>query len=141
MSNEHIMNNVEEITIYFPKEGVTLGCCVVQIDKEAYRLEEGTVLVESASYGDIVRLSKQEDGTFVFRELIRPSGFQRYWRLLSKNIIESEPFQTLLAEVTAQDGYWQQDFGGVIDIYLPFSSTIEIEAEVNRIVQLLNTTD
>jgi hypothetical protein len=129
---------MEEIDIYFPEENITVGCCVVQLERNTYRLEEGTVLAESASYGDIVRLAKQEDGVFVFQGIITPSGLQRYWRLLSKDIIQSVLFQELLAKVITQGGYWQQDFGGVIDIYTPSSSSIDIEVEVNCIIQLLN---
>jgi hypothetical protein len=134
-----MIDTMEEITIYFPADGVFVSCQVTWVDTACCRLEEGTVLVESASYGDTIRVSKHDDGTWVFQEMRQPSGLKRHWRLLSEQLIAAQPFQALLAHVMAHDGYWQQDFGGVIDIYLPTTCPIDLEADVDRMIRMLTT--
>ena len=134
------MNTNQELTICFLTESVTLRCIASYIEPGIYRLEESTVMaaVESATYGDIVSLIEQEDGTFVFQSVIKPSGLKRYCHIASEKLVTSPLFQAILVEVMAQGGYWEQVFGGVVDIYLPQTATLDIKMEIDHIKSIVN---
>lgn len=127
------IDEAHRLRIKFPEDGVTLGSFVSSIEPGLYRLEEGTAGCVEATYGDIVALREQGDGISVFEGIVTPSGLKRYFYLLSAERIAMPACQALLAEVMHQGGYWQQDFGGMLDIYLPSNATLDVETVVESL--------
>lgn len=83
-----------------------------------FRLEESSLLGE-ACYHDVIRASPKADGSLEFGGLAVPSGLHTQEWLLSKALIESAAFESVLEWVMSVGGNWEQAFGGLLLIHVP----------------------
>jgi hypothetical protein len=83
-----------------------------------FRFEESSLLGE-AHYHDIIRASLKVDGSLEFEGVALPSGLHTEEWLLSKALIESAEFRSVLNWVTSVGGNWEQAFGGLLLLHVP----------------------
>lgn len=83
-----------------------------------FRLEESSLLGE-ARYDDIIRASPKADGSLEFGGVASPSGLHTEEWLLSRTLIESAEFDSVLKWVTSVGGNWEQAFGGLLILHVP----------------------
>ncbi len=95
-------------------ESLLLSCAGAGL----FRLEESSLLGE-AQYHDIIRASSKADGSLEFRGVVALSGFHTEEWILSKSLIESPEFRSVLAWVMSVGGNWEQAFGGLLLVHVP----------------------
>lgn len=120
--------------VQFEEDGITINNLLLSPLKDLwYRIAESTAFVEAASYGDIIEVKELVDGTLLFIKVIEKSPLQTYDFLLPIHIVNSLLFKDFLKDVSADGGYWETLFGGVVNIYLPQTSKINPHIVVEKI--------
>ena len=108
----------EELSIEFPDEGVTTSCAVSAVD-DHYRLDAVPMLVEAASYGDVIEATVVSPTTLRFVRVVRPGGWHVLSYVLPRDWREAPAAVGVLDEAARQGGHWEVAFGGVVVICLP----------------------
>jgi hypothetical protein len=116
------------------EESIEGNYLVTPLAGRHYRLDEATFFAEGADYGDLIELDRNSDGTYSFVRVIAPSAFHRSDFLIPQRLVGSTKLQGLLDAVSAQGGYWDRVFGGVLAIYLPPTSTLDPEQAFRAMV-------
>jgi hypothetical protein len=128
------MDSTLEIDVNFETEGVMANnMLLTQIGQNLYRIEETPILIESASYKDIIEAHLQPDGSLSFRRVVKKAEIKTFEFILSKELIGSERFRLLLDRVTESGGRWERVLGGCVYIHLPLESKLDPEREIDSI--------
>jgi hypothetical protein len=99
---------------------------VEDLGERRYRLHEFPVFTESASYLDVVEADRQPDGALRFRRVATLSGLRTWRWILPKSVVDAEEaLAEFCAAVMAAGGFWQRDFGGVLQVALPPAADLD----------------
>jgi hypothetical protein len=88
------------------------------VGPDLFRLEESSLLGEGR-YHDPIRVSRRDDNSLQFQEIVTPSGLQTEEWILSKDLMESHEFRLVLDWVMSVGGNWEQAFGGLLLVHVP----------------------
>src|SRR2546426_12591520 len=106
---------------------------VEELGEGRYRLHEFPVFTESASYLDVVEADRQTDGALRFRRVATPSGLRTWRWILPRSVVDAEEaVAEFCAAVMAAGGFWQRDFGGVLQVALPPAAELDPDAWLDR---------
>jgi hypothetical protein len=108
-----------ETTIEFPSEGVTTSATVTRVGERLYRLDTVPVMIESASFRDVIEADEVGEKTLRFRQVAQKSGWQVFDFILARDVIESEKISKVLRRVEEIGGHWERIFGGCLFICIP----------------------
>ena len=97
-----------------PSESLLPSCAGADI----FRLEESSFVGE-ARHPDLIRASLKADGSLEFREIVSPSGLHTAAWLLSRALIESAEFSSVLDWVRSVGGNWERALGGLLLVHVP----------------------
>lgn len=106
---------------------------VTPLGGDLYRLEESSLFGE-AMYQDVIKAKHLEDGGLQFSSVETRSGMAVQSWILSEGVITDAPFQSILRDVMAAGGNWEQAFGGLLLIHTPPDIANEIFARVQECV-------
>lgn len=90
-----------------------------------YRLDESRAFCFRPSLGDVIKADTLANHTLQFRRVAKKSGLRQKRYLISRQMVESDRFKTLLSKVTALGGYWERVAGGLLILHLPRSVPFE----------------
>ena len=129
------MDQIQQIDVTFETEEATAkDMCLALIGPNLFRVEEAPIFVESVSYGDIIEAYRQDDGSLLFRQVVKKSDLKSYQFILPTEIITSDNILTLLDKITSIGGHWERLFGGCLFIYIPANIDYDPTDEINRVV-------
>jgi hypothetical protein len=100
---------------------------------DLFRLEQSSFLSE-ARYHDVIRASSKVDGSLEFAGLAVPSGLHTQDWLLSKALIESAEFDSVLNWVTSVGGNWELAFGGLLLLHVPVDLAGAAQDRINLLL-------
>lgn len=123
----------KDVSIEFPKEGLTVGCMVEFLGNDEYQLLEHPLMSESAKYGDIIKGKEKENGKITFIKVLKKSKYKMFGYILSKSLRESNGFIKLIEKLNVLGVYWQQDLGGCFVFFVPKNQKINLKKEINDI--------
>jgi hypothetical protein len=130
------MDQTLEIDVAFESDGVTVkNMLLTRVDHNLYCIEEIPYLVCGVSYKDIIEADHQPDGSLMFRRVVKKSEMKEYSLILSKKLIDSEGFTSMLDRVTEAEGHWEIVCGGWVFIYLPSGCKLDPYQEIDEICQ------
>ena len=113
---------------------------VTQLTPNRFRLEEGAFLMFDAGLHDIIEADLQDDGSYVFRDVIDKSTWQMFDFVLSKELAESHAFKEQLFRTVEQlGGTWETMFGGLVNLYLPQGIQFNLQEQIAAITQELGS--
>ena len=124
----------KDVSINFPEEGLVTSCEVEELGEGLYKLLDHPIMAGQAKYGDTIRAEIESPGQLKFLEVVEESDNKMFDFILSKEIIESEKFKALKERLNRENIFWQQDFGGCFMCFIPKDCTLDIEAEIGKIV-------
>jgi hypothetical protein len=101
---------------------------VEEVGADQYQLLRCPVFAEAVHYGDVIQAERQSDNSLLFRRVIEPSTYRTWTWVLSSEIVESPPITQLCNIVMAVGGYWQQDYGGILQLVLPADADLNPDA-------------
>lgn len=127
---------MREMRIYFPDEGMTYGLLVTPLGDDHYRLEESSIFVDIARYGDTLHVVREANGRYLLRAVVPTSQFQTHTIVLSKQVTEATDFQLFVKQLEDEGGNWEIRFGGFVTLNLPQSSSYDLEAALATLKQL-----
>jgi hypothetical protein len=99
---------------------------------DLFLLEESS-FVRVIYYRDVIRASREGDGSLRFQEVVRPSDLWRESWILSKQKIQSTEMQRVLQEVMDLGGNWEQALGGCLIVHIPMASAAVIKKHLEAI--------
>jgi hypothetical protein len=108
-----------ETAIEFPKEGVTTSCPITKVGERRFRLDGIPPFAKSAGYQDIIEAEEIAENRLRFIRVAERSGWRTYTFVLTASGIKSDWGQTLLRELEAIGGHWEQVFGGLLFVCMP----------------------
>lgn len=120
------------LRIYFPEDALTVNLEATPLGGQYFRLEEGSIFIDSADFGDIINLEKQANGVYRFQGVATRSAFKSTTAVLSKATTESKEFGRFLEQVIASGGYWEIRFGGLVIVAVPEGAPIDPTTELAR---------
>jgi hypothetical protein len=109
----------DRIAIEFPDDGVTANIAVTQVGGRLFRLDSVPLLVESASFRDVIEADRLDEATLRFCTVVKASKWNVYDFFLLKERLESAEVQGVLKRVIDSGGYWEQFLGGCLYVCLP----------------------
>jgi hypothetical protein len=129
------MEKLVSIKIHFDKveKGFSETLTVRPLDENTYLVEE-TPALQIVGFKDIIEATAQEDGSLYYQRTVEKSNFQTFNYLLSKKVTESDLLKGLLAKILAEKGYWEILLGGLLFVYLPKGSALEVGQELDKII-------
>ncbi|AIQ17670.1 hypothetical protein H70357_14125 [Paenibacillus sp. FSL H7-0357] len=107
---------------------------VTPVARDKYRIEETPIFNPGIALGDIIRV-KEKQGISYYVETVEKSGFRRYAWLLSKEAASSKEIRDMKQRIEDDEGRTEQIFGGLLVIHMPYSSGIDVEGEMARIIE------
>lgn len=119
-----------DLSIEFPKEGVTTGCNVKILGEGLYQLCEHPVFAESAQYGDTIKAKRISGSKIQFTKVVQRSGLVMHDFVLPKNVVNSAQFDALKTKLNEHGIFWQQDFSGLFLCFSGHGSEINIRHEI-----------
>ncbi len=105
---------------------------VTPLGSDLYRLEESSFWGE-IRYLDVIRATVRDDGSLLFKEVVKPSELATESWVLSKEIMASGELRAVLDRVIALGGNWEQAFGGVLMVHVPKQSMEMIAAQIKSL--------
>jgi hypothetical protein len=119
--------------IYFDG-GDSEDLILTPLGDDLYVLEESSLL-GYASYKDVIRARRREDGDFSFISLERPSGFVMQSWPLTQDTIDSSDFGSILEQIMAVGGHWERAFGGLLLVHTPEDRMQEITDRIKALTK------
>jgi hypothetical protein len=101
---------------------------VEEVGPDQYQLLSCPFFAEAAHYGDVIEAERQPDNSLLFRRVVGPSTYRTWTWVLSCEIVESPPIVELCNTVEALQGYWQRDYGGILQLVLPADADLDPDA-------------
>lgn len=99
-------------------DGDTEELLLTPVGHELFLLEESSLLGHGF-YHDTISTKTRDDGSLEFVEVVKPSGLSSSTWILSKSLVESETFSSVLADVMRAGGNWERALGGLVVLHLP----------------------
>jgi hypothetical protein len=115
---EYCENTADRRTGLIFENGDSEWLMLAEVGGGLYRLEESS-FAGDAMYGDTIHADATPNGDLIFRGFAERSALKSQSWVLSAELIESEPINAILANVTAAGGMWERAFGGVLLIHTP----------------------
>jgi len=109
----------EQIQVEFPDDGMTATLAVTQVGDRQFRLESVPMMIDSASFRDVIEADRLDETTLRFVKVVEPSGWKVFEFYLLKERLESQEMRELLQRVKSTGGHWEQFLGGCLCICLP----------------------
>jgi hypothetical protein len=123
-------NGADKRTLILYENGDSESLLLSPVGPDLFRLEESSLLGHG-NYHDVIRASANGAGSFQFREVAARSGFQTESWILSKDLIESDEFSSILDWVISVGGNWERAFGGLILVHVPHHLADAVRNRVN----------
>jgi hypothetical protein len=108
-----------DTNIEFPSEGTTVSATVEALGGKRYRLRSAALLVESASFMDVIEADEAADGNLTFQRVVERSGWQVFDFMVSREFVASGKLEPILARAVDLGGHWERVFGGMLFICVP----------------------
>ena len=105
--------------VEFPDERLTLTVPFTQVGDRLYRLDGVPIATEAASFDDIIEAEQCNNERIRFVRVAEPGGWRTFDFILPPYKIESEWGQSLLRELEARGGHWEQVLGGLSFVCVP----------------------
>lgn len=129
------MEKSQEVRLSF-EEGSEGGIeYVTPLEKNLYRLDATPVFVDvEVSFGDIIEAEVQANGVLRFRRVAVRSPWHHWSWVLSKDTVESAPFQAFQQAIETYGGVWERVFGGVFFVHLPPDTDFDPDAALDQVI-------
>ena len=121
-------DNIARTRIHY-ENGDNEDLLVTPLGNNLYRLEESSLFGE-ASYRDVIHAARRDDGGLLFLNLETPSDLVMQSWVLGQEIIDSPGFRSILEQVMALGGNWEQAFGGLVLVHTPPDRVEEIAERI-----------
>jgi hypothetical protein len=108
-----------EIYVEFPNEEISVNLELTQVGPRLFRIGSVPLLIEVASFGDVIEADSCSDGGLRFVRIAERGGWRTYDFWLSTKMIESEHIASILNRVLSLGGHWEHVFDGVLFLCLP----------------------
>lgn len=110
---------VNETPVEFTEEQVTVTLELTPAGPRLFRIESVPIMVEAASFGDVIEVDTGADGGLRFVRIAERGGWRTYDFMLPAEMIGSEHITTIQERVLSLGGHWEQVFGGILLLCLP----------------------
>jgi hypothetical protein len=121
-----------ETLVEFPDEQVTVTLELAQVGPRLFRIGSVPIMVEAASFGDIIEAKPSADGGLRFVRVAEAGGWRTYDFMLSAELTESERVTTIQERVLSLGGHWERVFGGVLLLCLPPTTGYDPTEDIQR---------
>ena len=136
------MAEAHEAWIRF-SEGEEEIVLVTPLGEDRYRLEVQPLLgldeCIEVFYGDVIHATSDPDGALRLRAIHTRSSMQRYTGSVPRDVAESPELDALMNRITDVGGHAERVMGGCVFAYVPEEATIDLHAEIDRVVTLVQT--
>jgi hypothetical protein len=124
-----------ELQVFFNEEDCRIvgNVDVSDVGPTSFRIEDCCPFVESATYGDVVELEKQPDGSYEFVRVVERGEFDIFESVVAEEIATSAALETVFAEVKSRGGYTERYFGGCLFFALPPKSDYNPLEQLDRL--------
>ena len=134
-------DNVQpEIFVFPDTDGDTEQLLAQRVAEGFYRLWESPVFSEMAAYGQIIEVERAANA-WRFLRVAGPSGLKTYRYLAPTGFVDSSHWQHFRARLKAVGGEWEQVFGGLLVLHVPYDSGFPLEQELRDAISLASTSD
>lgn len=127
--------NIIQIPLEFPEEGLTQSLLVTELDDNKFRIED---LMASFSgeikYHDVIEVEKSPEGNLVFQQVIKESNWQTNDYLLSHQLTQSTELKDFLNDIHKNGGLSEIKMGGWLTIAMPPNSKIDVDEKINLLI-------
>ena len=121
-----------ETSVEFPEEQVTVTLELTQVGPRLFRIGSVPVMIEAASFGDVIEADSNTAGGLRFVRVAERGGWRTYDFVLPSELIESERVVTILDRVLSLGGRWELVFGGVLLLCLPPATSYNPTEDIQR---------
>jgi len=125
-------NGENLISVEFPDEQVTATLELSPMGSQLYRIRSVPIMIEAASFGDIIEAVPGSDGSLRFVRVAERGGWRTYDFLLSTELMESKRITAVQEHVLSLGGHWEQVFGGVLLLCLPPTTDYDPTEDIQR---------
>lgn len=130
VSNQFAGDN--EISVEFPEEQTTVTLELAQVGSRLFRIGSVPIMVEAASFGDVIEVEPSADGGLRFVRVAEAGGWRTYDFMLPAELIESERITTIQDRVLSLGGHWERVFGGILLLCLPPTTDYDPTKDILR---------
>jgi hypothetical protein len=128
------MEKCQEIRLSF-EEGCEETVYVTPLGNNLYRLDMTPLFVEvDVSFGDIIKAEMQTNGVLRFCRVAEHSQWRHWNWILSKDTLESAPFQAFQQAIEAHNGIWERVLGGIFFAHLPPDADFDPDATLKQVI-------
>jgi hypothetical protein len=117
-------------SVEFPEEGGATALELTQVGPRLFRIDSVPVMIEAASFGDIIEAEVHADGGLRFVRVAEAGGWRTYEFLLSPDMVESARVAAIQERVLSLGGHWERVFGGLLLLCLPPTTDYDPTKEI-----------
>ena len=108
-----------EERVRFPDENVACSLDLTPVGPRQFRIASIPIMVESATFGDIIEAERLPDGTLEFERVFEAGQWRVFSFVLPQVSLGSSEIAVVKARVLGHDGHWEEIFGGLLFLCLP----------------------
>lgn len=121
-----------ETSVEFPDEQMSVTLELTQLATRLFRIDSVPVMVEAASFGDIIEAEPATDGGLRFVRVAEAGAWRTYDFMLSADLIESQRVTAIQDRVLSLGGHWERVFGGILFLCLPPTTDYDPTEDIQR---------
>jgi hypothetical protein len=122
----------KETSVEFPEEQMTVSLELTQVGPRLFRIGSVPIMVEAASFGDVIEAESGADGSLRFVRVGESGGWRTYDFMLSAELIGSERITSIQDRVLSLGGHWERVFGGILLLCLPPTTDYDPIEDIQR---------
>jgi len=119
-------------SVEFPEEQITVTLELTQVGPRLFRIGSVPMMVEAASFGDIIEAESCADDHLRFIRVAEAGRWRTYDFLLHPELIGSERITKIENHVLSLGGHWERVFGGVLFLCLPPTTDYNPTGDIQR---------
>jgi hypothetical protein len=123
----------DETSVEFPDEQVTVTLELAQVGPRLFRIGSVPIMVEAASFGDIIEAESCADVGLRFVRVAEAGGWRTYDFMLPADLIGSQHIAAIQDRVLSLGGHWERVFGGVLFLCLPPTTDYDPTEDIQRV--------
>ncbi len=127
-----VFSGDNETSVEFPDEQTTVTLELAQVGPRLFRIGSVPIMVEAASFGDVIEVEAGADGRFRFVRVAEAGGWRTYDFMLPAELIGSERITTIQDRVLSLGGHWERVFGGILLLCLPPTTDYDPTEDIHR---------
>ena len=141
------MTRHNKIEIIFPNGSASvewLGETLTRVGENRYRFEVDPLsclyvdsereLTRLPQYQDEFEAETISENRIRFKKVLKRAPLKRYSWVIWKEIAESTKLEEFFVKISSEGGYWERIFGGIMTVYMPKDSKMNIENEFSLLL-------